>query len=123
MIRRPPRSTQSRSSAASDVYKRQLQYEEERVREAQEHHPPTKCREELRILDPNLPNRGIQRRCEDVHQVEPHHSPNPKPRSENQGTESPDQSPPELFQMIQEGHVAPLALLQSRIHSHSILGH
>ena len=27
MIRRPPRSTQSRSSAASDVYKRQLQVE------------------------------------------------------------------------------------------------
>src|SRR5450756_3190070 len=26
MIRRPPRSTQSRSSAASDVYKRQTQY-------------------------------------------------------------------------------------------------
>src|SRR5450756_1930291 len=26
MIRRPPRSTQSRSSAASDVYKRQLYY-------------------------------------------------------------------------------------------------
>ena len=26
MIRRPPRSTQSRSSAASDVYKRQVQY-------------------------------------------------------------------------------------------------
>src|SRR5450756_347057 len=26
MIRRPPRSTQSRSSAASDVYKRQAQY-------------------------------------------------------------------------------------------------
>ena len=26
MIRRPPRSTQSRSSAASDVYKRQFQY-------------------------------------------------------------------------------------------------
>src|SRR5680860_1875909 len=26
MIRRPPRSTQSRSSAASDVYKRQLAY-------------------------------------------------------------------------------------------------
>ena len=26
MIRRPPRSTQSRSSAASDVYKRQLVY-------------------------------------------------------------------------------------------------
>src|SRR5450756_2101136 len=26
MIRRPPRSTQSRSSAASDVYKRQLLY-------------------------------------------------------------------------------------------------
>src|SRR5680860_1773668 len=26
MIRRPPRSTQSRSSAASDVYKRQLGY-------------------------------------------------------------------------------------------------
>src|SRR5450756_2111284 len=26
MIRRPPRSTQSRSSAASDVYKRQLHY-------------------------------------------------------------------------------------------------
>src|SRR5680860_1416744 len=28
MIRRPPRSTQSRSSAASDVYKRQVQAEE-----------------------------------------------------------------------------------------------
>src|SRR5450756_1104426 len=28
MIRRPPRSTQSRSSAASDVYKRQLYYKE-----------------------------------------------------------------------------------------------
>src|SRR5450756_2680442 len=27
MIRRPPRSTQSRSSAASDVYKRQAMYE------------------------------------------------------------------------------------------------
>ena len=27
MIRRPPRSTQSRSSAASDVYKRQKQYD------------------------------------------------------------------------------------------------
>src|SRR5680860_1704241 len=27
MIRRPPRSTQSRSSAASDVYKRQLEHE------------------------------------------------------------------------------------------------
>eukprot|EP00657_Telonema_sp_P-1_P009391 TRINITY_DN3572_c0_g1_i5.p1 TRINITY_DN3572_c0_g1~~TRINITY_DN3572_c0_g1_i5.p1 ORF type:complete len:105 (+),score=58.66 TRINITY_DN3572_c0_g1_i5:109-423(+) len=27
MIRRPPRSTQSRSSAASDVYKRQNEYE------------------------------------------------------------------------------------------------
>src|SRR5450756_144569 len=27
MIRRPPRSTQSRSSAASDVYKRQVSYE------------------------------------------------------------------------------------------------
>src|SRR5450756_2707360 len=26
MIRRPPRSTQSRSSAASDVYKRQIRY-------------------------------------------------------------------------------------------------
>eukprot|EP00657_Telonema_sp_P-1_P003055 TRINITY_DN17184_c0_g1_i1.p1 TRINITY_DN17184_c0_g1~~TRINITY_DN17184_c0_g1_i1.p1 ORF type:complete len:108 (+),score=58.20 TRINITY_DN17184_c0_g1_i1:74-397(+) len=28
MIRRPPRSTQSRSSAASDVYKRQKHYKE-----------------------------------------------------------------------------------------------
>ena len=28
MIRRPPRSTQSRSSAASDVYKRQAPYSE-----------------------------------------------------------------------------------------------
>eukprot|EP00657_Telonema_sp_P-1_P002508 TRINITY_DN15819_c0_g1_i1.p2 TRINITY_DN15819_c0_g1~~TRINITY_DN15819_c0_g1_i1.p2 ORF type:complete len:121 (-),score=32.03 TRINITY_DN15819_c0_g1_i1:105-467(-) len=27
MIRRPPRSTQSRSSAASDVYKRQMEFE------------------------------------------------------------------------------------------------
>src|SRR5450756_548536 len=31
MIRRPPRSTQSRSSAASDVYKRQLPSEHHRV--------------------------------------------------------------------------------------------
>src|SRR5450756_2514833 len=31
MIRRPPRSTQSRSSAASDVYKRQLQQNEFRL--------------------------------------------------------------------------------------------
>ena len=30
MIRRPPRSTQSRSSAASDVYKRQIQYLEDK---------------------------------------------------------------------------------------------
>ena len=29
MIRRPPRSTQSRSSAASDVYKRQVPAEEQ----------------------------------------------------------------------------------------------
>ena len=28
MIRRPPRDTQSRSSAASDVYKRQVHFEE-----------------------------------------------------------------------------------------------
>ena len=28
MIRRPPRSTQSRSSAASDVYKRQFMYDD-----------------------------------------------------------------------------------------------
>src|SRR5665213_309135 len=32
MIRRPPRSTQSRSSAASDVYKRQLYVEYEKLR-------------------------------------------------------------------------------------------
>ena len=31
MIRRPPRSTQSRSSAASDVYKRQLQHHRDAV--------------------------------------------------------------------------------------------
>src|SRR5665213_2446822 len=34
MIRRPPRSTQSRSSAASDVYKRQLIDERRKKREA-----------------------------------------------------------------------------------------
>src|SRR5450756_2597072 len=32
MIRRPPRSTQSRSSAASDVYKRQLQRSDDTAR-------------------------------------------------------------------------------------------
>ena len=32
MIRRPPRSTQSRSSAASDVYKRQILYDTKTVR-------------------------------------------------------------------------------------------
>src|SRR5450756_2234232 len=31
MIRRPPRSTQSRSSAASDVYKRQIQRDRQEV--------------------------------------------------------------------------------------------
>ena len=31
MIRRPPRSTQSRSSAASDVYKRQYEYNSDRI--------------------------------------------------------------------------------------------
>ena len=31
MIRRPPRSTQSRSSAASDVYKRQVAYPVQRA--------------------------------------------------------------------------------------------
>ena len=35
MMRRPPRSTQSRSSAASDVYKRQLQESELRYAMAQ----------------------------------------------------------------------------------------
>src|SRR5450756_3242008 len=35
MIRRPPRSTQSRSSAASDVYKRQAQ----RINQRQHSHP------------------------------------------------------------------------------------
>src|SRR5680860_1884685 len=39
MIRRPPRSTQSRSSAASDVYKRQLQgYWETKEWERQKRH-------------------------------------------------------------------------------------
>src|SRR5680860_54743 len=33
MIRRPPRSTQSRSSAASDVYKRQIPYQSTKVAE------------------------------------------------------------------------------------------
>ena len=33
MIRRPPRSTQSRSSAASDVYKRQVQAGQEKLRQ------------------------------------------------------------------------------------------
>ena len=40
MIRRPPRSTQSRSSAASDVYKRQEQYE----RDPQKAHPWSETR-------------------------------------------------------------------------------
>eukprot|EP01015_Nassula_variabilis_P030390 TRINITY_DN6678_c0_g1_i1.p3 TRINITY_DN6678_c0_g1~~TRINITY_DN6678_c0_g1_i1.p3 ORF type:complete len:108 (+),score=57.82 TRINITY_DN6678_c0_g1_i1:13-336(+) len=35
MIRRPPRSTQSRSSAASDVYKRQTQNDERSDRQIQ----------------------------------------------------------------------------------------
>src|SRR5450756_2928328 len=35
MIRRPPRSTQSRSSAASDVYKRQAHHQSRRRSEAQ----------------------------------------------------------------------------------------
>src|SRR5450756_3141344 len=34
MIRRPPRSTQSRSSAASDVYKRQVEHHERALTEA-----------------------------------------------------------------------------------------
>ena len=38
MIRRPPRSTQSRSSAASDVYKRQIQACVAGWAEINEHH-------------------------------------------------------------------------------------
>src|SRR5450756_712789 len=40
MIRRPPRSTQSRSSAASDVYKRQLHYLVEDASTLAPHPPP-----------------------------------------------------------------------------------
>src|SRR5450756_3150241 len=37
MIRRPPRSTQSRSSAASDVYKRQMHYYTEAARRVEDY--------------------------------------------------------------------------------------
>src|SRR5450756_379957 len=40
MIRRPPRSTQSRSSAASDVYKRQTPYLTRALEKALEAHQP-----------------------------------------------------------------------------------
>src|SRR5450756_2088166 len=41
MIRRPPRSTQSRSSAASDVYKRQVFFKYEGVSPVGSHKPNT----------------------------------------------------------------------------------
>ena len=41
MIRRPPRSTQSRSSAASDVYKRQLREHEGTVEEIEAIYNPS----------------------------------------------------------------------------------
>ena len=43
MIRRPPRSTQGRSSAASDVYKRQMYNEEQ-------HFEPEDQYEDLRLM-------------------------------------------------------------------------
>src|SRR5450756_369148 len=51
MIRRPPRSTQSRSSAASDVYKRQIEKEELRQ------HLPHQARHDITI-GPQVVQRG-----------------------------------------------------------------
>src|SRR5450756_1302535 len=60
MIRRPPRSTQSRSSAASDVYKRQVQTPERvDVARVQEHagpHPAVFAEDAL--LEPRLGGDG-----------------------------------------------------------------
>src|SRR5450756_2349656 len=53
MIRRPPRSTQSRSSAASDVYKRQLLYlsgQQTPVDELEDCSLWQKCRCDVRVL-------------------------------------------------------------------------
>src|SRR5450756_1871784 len=47
MIRRPPRSTQSRSSAASDVYKRQLQHRDAPVPQVVALHQPDQLRADL----------------------------------------------------------------------------
>src|SRR5665809_71153 len=62
MIRRPPRSTQSRSSAASDVYKRQIKnfdtqfkvFEEITVASVLINNPPTAAQEIDRMLNSAL---------------------------------------------------------------------
>ena len=53
-MRRPPRSTQSRSSAASDVYKRQAP-----VAAAQVEVPPAELAEVVRALDVPLAEIGV----------------------------------------------------------------
>src|SRR5450756_2755298 len=60
MIRRPPRSTQSRSSAASDVYKRQRRYRPRIILII----PSTS----LVVLGFTLP-RGLTRRVLDMHRI------------------------------------------------------
>src|SRR5680860_1248117 len=51
MIRRPPRSTQSRSSAASDVYKRQVR--------AQLAIPPLRCTGTIHVAQGSRPLDGL----------------------------------------------------------------
>ena len=57
MIRRPPRSTQSRSSAASDVYKRQLQRPQTHL---QVHQPDVyRPSRKIQIQTPTLPRQSL----------------------------------------------------------------
>src|SRR5680860_1905618 len=53
MIRRPPRSTQSRSSAASDVYKRQL-IEGTNASDTNDYRPGRRALQELGVISPLL---------------------------------------------------------------------
>src|SRR5450756_3212872 len=66
MIRRPPRSTQSRSSAASDVYKRQLYvlfvgHLSDRMLSPQPFATPWSASTQLRTADVEAMQRGLTR--------------------------------------------------------------
>eukprot|EP00825_Cyclidium_porcatum_P023005 TRINITY_DN252_c0_g1_i7.p2 TRINITY_DN252_c0_g1~~TRINITY_DN252_c0_g1_i7.p2 ORF type:complete len:143 (-),score=36.00 TRINITY_DN252_c0_g1_i7:135-563(-) len=71
MIRRPPRSTHCISSAASDVYKRQVSTQStwafERTKESFQGESPYRiCQDSIQLLQPFMTKRKIQCSLEDI---------------------------------------------------------